>query len=92
MSIIDHSVYQDLLSGRETKQILHIKKENQIIPHNFRREQKRQANCALNGCAQNFEFLLIPNQWIYPKYCEAHRNAFKRQHFLEQHGFVEDSL
>lgn len=87
---IDHSVYQDLLSGQETAQLRHIRAENQIVTHNFKTPQKQMHPCALQGCEVSFELTLLPNQWVYPKYCPKHRSEFRRQHFLEQHAAAVD--
>lgn len=87
---IDHSVYQDLLSGKETTQLRHIRAENQIVTHNYQTPQKQKHTCALEGCQVEFELTLLPNQWVYPKYCQQHRSAFRRQHFLEQHTSAVD--
>jgi hypothetical protein len=37
--------------------------------------------CDLDGCNNEYVITLIPNQKIYPKYCEEHRNKHKRDIF-----------
>jgi hypothetical protein len=40
--------------------------------------------CGLKGCVNEFDIKLIPNQYIYPKYCEEHRNKFKRDNYIKR--------
>lgn len=43
--------------------------------------------CALDGCNNQFTIKVFPNQTIYPKYCELHRNEHRRKMFLKnQHN------
>ncbi len=55
---------------------------NQIILHNFQKSVERSAACQLLGCGQKFALTIIPNQVLYPKFCEEHRSEFRRQNFL----------
>lgn len=82
---IDHSVYEDLRSGVDTPQLQKIREQNQIITHNFHAPQIQVSDCALRGCCNKFALTLLPNQWVYPKYCPDHRSEFRRLHFLAQH-------
>lgn len=61
-----------------------VTRHNQILLHNFRQAVSRSCECQLLGCRQTFDITLIPNQALYPKYCEAHRSEFRRQNFLRQ--------
>ena len=29
-------------------------------------------------CGKDFDVLIMPNVYVYPKYCEDHRNEWKR--------------
>ena len=40
--------------------------------------------CAL--CGQKFEIKVYPNIYIYPKYCEDHRNLYKRTLWLKNNS------
>ena len=34
--------------------------------------------CELEGCDETFDILLVPRVYDYPRYCEEHRNSYKR--------------
>ncbi len=59
-----------------------VTRHNQIFLHNYTEAHKRECECGLIGCAQSFELTLIPNQVLYPKYCEQHRSEYRRGNFL----------
>lgn len=40
--------------------------------------------CGLKGCCNTFEVRVYSNVDIYPKYCEEHRNEFKRDKYLSR--------
>jgi hypothetical protein len=61
-----------------------VTRHNQIILHNYRKSVERSCECRLLGCRQDFRIALIPNQVLYPKYCEEHRSEYRRQNFLRQ--------
>jgi hypothetical protein len=61
-----------------------VTRHNQILLHNFRKAVARNCECQLMGCVQSFAITLVPNQVLYPKYCEAHRSEFRRQNFLRR--------
>tara|TARA_Y100000310_G_scaffold331242_1_gene404458 strand:- start:4623 stop:4979 length:357 start_codon:yes stop_codon:yes gene_type:complete len=57
---------------------------NVVIKHKHTEIQEEIHNCALEGCTEMFNLTLIPNQTIYPKYCNDHRNPYKREFFTKQ--------
>lgn len=57
---------------------------NQILVHNFTQSVERTCECQLMGCTQSFAITLVPNQALYPKYCESHRSEFRRKDFLRR--------
>jgi hypothetical protein len=61
-----------------------VTRHNQIFLHNYTESVRRACECQLLGCTQSFELTLIPNQVLYPKYCEAHRSEHRRAHFMRQ--------
>ena len=81
---------QKYKKGVEKIKVKHPIKEsissNQIIKHSFKIATVIVGKCQLEGCGKDFEILVVPNTHIYPKYCEEHRNEFKRERFVEQHG------
>ncbi len=61
-----------------------VTRNNQIILHNFSQAIERQCECQLPGCRKSFPMTLIPNQVLYPKFCEDHRTDFRRENFLRR--------
>ena len=61
---------------------------NKIVKHEHLDAVETELHCELSGCQQKYKVLLLPKLFIYPKYCEAHRNAFKRKTFEEAHQHV----
>jgi len=49
---------------------------NQIIKHNFLEGTETIQTCP---CGKKFKVILFPNQYVYPKYCEEHRNPYRRK-------------
>jgi hypothetical protein len=68
----------------DSRLIERVTRHNQIIAHNYRASTERACECQLLGCARTFTLTLIPNQVLYPKYCENHRSEFRRENFLRQ--------
>jgi hypothetical protein len=61
-----------------------VMRNNQILLHNFKAEVAKDCRCPLQGCERMFGVTLIPNQVLYPRYCEEHRNEFRREFHLEK--------
>lgn len=83
----DGNVEKAILSEMRKPQsnlIDRVTQNNQIILHNFRQSVDRSVGCQLLGCCQSFSLTVIPNQILYPKYCEEHRSEFRRRNFLRQ--------
>jgi len=40
--------------------------------------------CELEGCDNTFDILLVPRVYDYPRYCEEHRNEYKRNLYIQQ--------
>lgn len=87
---IEFSLVKALKEGVETEHLTRVKKENQLIPHNFKVEHKRTFVCELEGCESEFEITVFPKQLIYPKFCPPHRNQHQRDFFLEQLASDDD--
>ena len=84
MSRSDHpeeALIQDILNDRDTPLVKKTLAHNQIIKHNFKKELIRKECCHLEGCEENFVFVLIPHQIIYPKFCDKHRSEYQRELF-----------
>ena len=78
---VEKIILEHLASGKDTDLLKRIRKNNLIQLHNFKKEVTRVLTCELEGCQQTFEIKIIPNQILYPKFCEKHRNSFKRDNF-----------
>lgn len=61
-----------------------VTRNNQIILHNYRKSIEKSCDCQLLGCRAGFTITLVPNQVLYPKYCNGHRSEFRRRNFLRQ--------
>lgn len=74
---VERALYDDLLKGGSGL-LKKVKRENQIILHNYEVAIKKRASCALKHCDKTFFISLIPGQIIYPKYCSEHRTPHRR--------------
>jgi len=54
------------------------------IEHNEIYATTELKTCALDGCDNTFEILLVPRIFEYPRYCEEHRNPYKRNTYIKQ--------
>lgn len=70
---------------RKKREFENVNVKNQTFPHNFTKVTSVKFNCKLSGCGQEFSIIIFPRQTIYPKYCEKHRNEFKRELFVREH-------
>ena len=53
-------------------------RNNQIYTHNLKEAQFVTFTCV---CGKPFEVLVFPNTYVVSKYCEEHRNEFRRENF-----------
>ena len=60
---------------------------NQTIKHSYTEAVETELKCAC--CGKRYHVTLIPSQFIYPKYCEEHRNEFKRNRYTQLRGLYE---
>jgi hypothetical protein len=58
--------------------------KNQVLQHQYTNVETVIQKCALEGCEQEFEVKIFPKQYVYPKYCPAHRNEHKRKNHIAQ--------
>ena len=69
---------------RTTPEDVNLK--NQTIEHKFTEVVTQTHTCQLEGCNKEFEIKVFPRQTVYPKYCEDHRNEFRRIRHLSLIG------
>jgi hypothetical protein len=65
---------------------------NMIYKHENLVADYKEFTCALPGCCVHFTIMIYPNLFIYPKFCDEHRNEWKRKLFLAQHEIVIDEV
>lgn len=75
--------HRDIKNRAKKVVIQKRKKENRIIKYNYKNLKIKTFRCGLRGCKNEYKIELIPNQFIYPKYCSEHTNKFKRELFLK---------
>lgn len=56
---------------------------NLTFQHTYNKPETIIFACSLEGCCETFEIKINPNIYIYPKYCQEHRNEYRRQRFNE---------
>jgi hypothetical protein len=40
--------------------------------------------CELDGCGKSYVVKVFPKQYVYPRFCEEHRNEFRRRNYIRQ--------
>jgi hypothetical protein len=40
--------------------------------------------CELEGCGKEYVVKIFPKQYVYPRFCEEHRNEFRRRNWARQ--------
>jgi len=91
----NHSNIKERLKAKKNHKLEHPEeyKEKKPIDINnleYKHENKEVVEmefpCHLEGCNKSYHIKIFPKQFIYPKYCEDHRNPFKREMFLKIFG------
>ena len=59
-----------------------IETRNMVFKHNYTEVVEVDFQCCLDGCPALFPIKLFPKQFVYPRFCLAHRNDFKRSNFI----------
>jgi len=72
------------LENPDSELVRRVSENNQILLHNFSVETVKKCSCGLLGCLRSFAITLIPNQALYPKFCENHRTRHRRRLFLDR--------
>jgi hypothetical protein len=83
------SKYCDEHRKREYHKPVKIKKIDEInIYHDYNNADQIDLDlvCSLDGCGKVYTVKILPGLFIYPKYCELHRNEHKRKMFIKNKG------
>jgi len=57
---------------------------NKTYQHEFIEVVEESWVCELDGCGVNYTVKIFPKQFVYPRFCEEHRNEFRRRNWLRQ--------
>ena len=60
-----------------------LEEENMVFRHGFRDTTEMEFACRLQGCSGKYIVRVIPRLYVYPKYCDEHRNEYKREIFTK---------
>jgi len=63
------------------KQAMIDNSANFTLHHKYAEPMEITRNCDL--CRDEYDFILYPSTYIYPKYCPDHRNQFKRELYIK---------
>ena len=67
---------------KQKKDFDNIETRNMVFRHNFTEVIESKFQCCLVGFSDQFEIKVFPKQYVYPRFCLAHRNDFKRANFI----------
>lgn len=60
--------------------------KNQTVQHKYTTVVEQTMTCALEQCENQFTIKIFPRQYIYPKFCNDHRNEYRRERHLRLIG------
>jgi len=76
------SFHQEI-KNRKRKRKYSLDRTNKHFYHDFHYATEIEFTCELPGCGNTFKTLILPKQYIVPRFCEYHRNEEKRKRFLK---------
>jgi len=62
---------------------------NRTHNHDFIEVAEESWTCELEGCGKKYVVKIFPKQFVYPRFCDDHRNEFKRRNWIRA-KMVED--
>lgn len=62
---------------------------NRTYNHDFLEVGEETWECELDGCGKTYTVKIFPKQFVYPRFCDDHRNEFKRRNWIRA-KLVED--
>jgi hypothetical protein len=57
---------------------------NKTYQHDFIEVVEENWICELDGCGKDYVVKIFPKQFVYPRFCEEHRNEFRRRNWIRQ--------
>ncbi len=81
---VEHKDIKNRAVGQIPKPKIILEDEHFVFPHEVETPTIIEKQCFCTGCYNSYRIEIYPGQKIYPKYCEDHRNKFKRKYFLER--------
>lgn len=57
---------------------------NKTHQHDFIEVIEESWVCELDGCSKEYTVKIFPKQFVYPRFCEEHRNEFRRRNYARQ--------
>ncbi len=57
---------------------------NRTYNHDFIEVVEENWICELDGCGKSYVVKIFPKQFVYPRFCEEHRNEFRRRNWIRQ--------
>jgi ribosomal protein L32 len=67
---------------KQKKDIESIESKNMVFRHNYTDVLELEFLCCVEGCNETFTVSVFPKQFVYPRFCNAHRNDFRRANFI----------
>ncbi len=75
-------LHRDIKNRQKKKKVAEaVDVKNMIFKHNYSEVLDLEFTCMLPGCNKKYTVRVFPKQYIYPKFCFEHRNAYKREAF-----------
>ena len=68
--------------AKQKKDVDPIETRNMVFRHNYTEVIEVPFQCCLDGCETEFSIKVFPKQYVYPRFCQEHRNDFKRANFV----------
>lgn len=83
-------VHMDPKNRKRARRRVYVDVNNQVFNHSFREVTEVIFHCDLETCKKPFKIRVFPKQFVYPKYCEEHRNDFKRNDCIRKNRKKDD--
>ncbi len=66
----------------QKKEFERVDVKNMVFKHNYMEVLELEFLCSLDGCDKNYRIRVFPKQYVYPRFCDEHRNDFRRNNFV----------